>query len=215
MAMPTLDSFAQRLYDALAPLQFAEAELDYPLAKYIAALGKMFQIVEDYSRDQLIDDDFAPGWSQLLDLARAPSEALPWLGQFIGVPVTLGLTDAQQREQIVAVGGWNRGTPATIAAAAGLYLTGNKTVVFRERSPIACPSEPAYGLEIVTYLDETPDPVATEAAIRAQKPAGIVLLYQALTGQDFESLYENHPDFDSVYTTYTTFQGVLTDSPGH
>ena len=213
--MPTLDSFAERIYAALEPLQFSEAELDYPLAKYIAALGAMFQVVEDYSRDQLIDDDFAPGWSQLLDIGRAPSAALPWLGQFIGVAVTAGLSDAQQRAQIEAVGGWNRGTPATIAAAAGLYLTGNKSVIFRERDSIACPAEPAYGLTVITFTSETPNPTATEAAIRAQKPAGIVLNYETLDGQDFENLYLNHPDFQDVYTVYTTFQGVLLDDPGH
>jgi hypothetical protein len=215
MAMPTLDSFAERLYAELAPVTFAEAELDYPLAKYVAALGAMFQVVEDYSRDQLIGDDFAPGWSQLLDLSRAPTVGLTWLAQFIGVAVTAGLSDAQQRAQIAAVGGWNRGTPATIAAAAGLYLTGNKTVIFRERDAIACPTQPAYGLTVITFVSETPNPTATEAAIRAQKPAGIVLNYETLVGQDFENLYLNNPDFQGVYTTYTTFQGVLDDDPGH
>lgn len=215
MPMPTLGSVAQDLYDELEPMQYAEVENDYPLAKFLGGLGTMIQVIDDYARDQLISGDFAPGWSQLLDLARCPTVALPWLGQFVGVPVSLGLDAAGQRSQISAVGGWNRGTKTSIAAAAALYLTGNKTVIMRERSPIACPSEPAYGLEIITYDFETPDSAKTLAALIAQKPAGIVLDYQVLPGQDFELLYENNVNFQAVYTKYTTMQGLLTDNPGH
>jgi hypothetical protein len=174
----------------------------------------MFQIVEDYSRDQIINGKIAPGWSQLLDLDRAPAEALGWMGQFVGVPLLQGLSDAAQRARIRAVGGWNRGTPASIIAAAQQYLTGAKTVILRERDPVASPVEPAYGLTVITYTSQTPNSAQVLAALQAQKPAGLLLNYQVKTGQDYQSLYVNHPTYSNVYGSYLTYQGVVVDQPG-
>lgn len=209
MPAPDLATFAQRIYDGLAPLQYAEVDEDYPLANYLGALGVMFQIVEDLGRDQLVDGEFLPGWSQVMDLGRVPDVAVAWLGQFVGVFVTAGLTPTQQRQQVASVGGWKRGTPAAIAAAAQLYLTGTKQVIFRERDSIACPAEPAYGLTVITKTSETPDPTLTEAVIRAAKPAGIVLNYETLPGLDFEELFLTYATMQDVYTSFATFEDVL------
>ena len=54
---------------------------------------------------------------------------------------------------------------------------GTKFVDLIERSDVACPSDPAYGLMVVTRPSETPDPDATLTALAAAKPAGIVLLH--------------------------------------
>lgn len=210
MPAPVLDSFAQRLYDSVAPLAYDDANHSYALANYCAALGQMFQIVDDYSRDQ----GTQPGWSQLLDINRCPPEALGWLGQFVGVYLIAGLTDAQQRARILAAGGWNRGTLASIVAAAQQFLTGTKTVIIRERDPAASPTQPAYGLTIITYVSETPSPAATLAAILAVKPAGIVLNYVTATGEDYQSLITNHALYSNVFADFLTYQGVATATPG-
>lgn len=197
-------SFADDVYEELLPLQFAESENDFALQKFIRALGRMFQEVEDYGRDT----EDGPGWSGVLDVNRAPTKALAWLAQFVGVTVDPNLSDAEQRARLLSTDGWRRGSSASLIGAASLYLTGNKTVIFRERD-----GDP-YRLRVVTYADETPVPSKVEAALNAQKPAGIVLDYRVQLGQDFDQLLTHHPTFANVYSSYITFQGIAEDRPG-
>lgn len=214
MSLPVLSSFAAELYERLAPIAWDEARQDYALAKYLGGLGQMFQVVDDYGRDQLVNGEYAPGWSQLLDINRCPSPALGWLAQFVGVRLQTGLSDAAQRARIQGTDGWNRGKVSAIVAAAQQYLTGTKTVIIRERDPAACAAQPAYGLTVITKTAETPSSAAVLAALTIAKPAGIVLNYQVLTGNDYQSLVTNHPLYSDVFSTYLTYQGVVNDAPG-
>jgi hypothetical protein len=43
---------------------------------------------------------------------------------------------------------------------------------------------------VVTRDDETPDPAKVQAALMAQKPGGIVLLYRQIQGWDYEALQQ-------------------------
>jgi YVTN family beta-propeller protein len=60
----------------------------------------------------------APGWSQVVDITRCPEYALPWLGQFIGsaIPQDNGFTYEQLIQKISQRSGFQRSTPASIAA---------------------------------------------------------------------------------------------------
>jgi hypothetical protein len=167
MPAPVLASFAQRLYDSLLPVRRDDAQHGYALALYCAGLGSMFQIVDDYSRDQVVGNVIAPGWSQLLDADRAPDEALAWLGQWVGVRVTAGSTPANQRLQIKSVGGWKRGTPGSLVAAIQATLTGTKSVTVIERNG------GPYNITVITKASETPSPSASLAAAVSQKAAGL------------------------------------------
>src|SRR5262249_13772648 len=128
----------------------------------------------------------ADPFETLLDPARCPPWALPWLAQLVGLrlPTTLSVPD--QRAFISALASHNRGTPAALEAAAGLFLTGNKTVYFPERDPTG--TDPAYTLEVVTLDNETPDPAAVAAALQAQKPGGIILNYRHILGWDYQQM---------------------------
>jgi hypothetical protein len=215
MPEPILKSFAAALYDSLTPLAAQDAGLNWPLANYMAAIGEMFQVVDDYGRDQLLSGGkIAPGWSQLIDVDRCPLEALPWLGQFVGVSVDTGLSEADQRTQIRNANGWKRGTVGAIVAAAQQLLTGTKSVTVVERDPTASASHPAYGLSVFTRTSETPDSAAVLAAIISQKPAGIVLNYQDLAPVTYEDLFLDYATYRTIYSTFTTYQGVYTNTPG-
>jgi hypothetical protein len=154
------------------------------------------------------------GWSALVDLARAPTKGLPWLSQLAGVVLAAqgsrsdATYDTESRAAIATTSGQRRGRPSAMIAAAQASLTGDKRVILRERFG------GAYLAEIITFTSETPDPVRTEADIRAQKPGGIILTYTRLTGEDYEILYSNNLDYDHVKTTYATYEGVLVDAPG-
>lgn len=91
----------------------------------------------------------APGWSQILDINRCPSYALPWLGQFVGVDLskTPGLTYEQSVHKILSRPGFGRGTTkslqSSLTAIINNALTGSATpinqsqvIVLENTSPI-------------------------------------------------------------------------------
>lgn len=202
---PELEPFAEALYASMEPVaSYMDGDRNaYALAHLCGAIGAMFQPVDTLARD----NDDGPGWSAVLDLARSPW--LPWLGQFLGVTPRAGATDDEQRASISGTAGFRRGSVAAMRAAAALHLTGEKSVILRERdgSP--------YRLEIVTYTDETPDPAATLADVLTQKPAGLMLSYRHQSGNDYQAVTEH--DLPGVFTyaetetTYADYGDVLID----
>jgi hypothetical protein len=204
-------SVAERVYAEVEPMTRHDAEQDWALLVYLGGLlNPTLQEVEDYAADT----PTRPGWAGIMTVDDAPTKALPWLAQFVGVQLEPGLSDADQRDRIRSTDGWKRGTRASIIGAAKQYLTGDKLVIIRERDPAACATEPAYGLTVITYASETPDSAKVLAAILAQKPAGIVLNYVVASGQDYESVFENFATYQALKNAYATYQGVATDTPG-
>jgi hypothetical protein len=196
------DTFAARLYLALAPLARGDEQQQWSLLILVNAIGVMYQLLEDYLRDT----PSGPGWSPLLDLDRCPPEALPWLGQFVGVRVIQNTTPDEQRQRIRSTDGFRRGGVEAIRAAAAATLTGAQTVVILERD-----TDP-YNLSVTTYADETPDPVTTYTALLAAKPAGLTLGYTAgETGQTYDILNARVASFDEAETRYVNYIAVQLD----
>jgi hypothetical protein len=200
-----------RVYSALEPMTTNDVLTSYSLLKYVTALALG---MEDVATLAETDVDGEIGWSKIIDINRCPDEALPWLAQFIGVQVPPGQTPDVQRQRIRTTDGWNRGTVSAIAGAAAQYLAGTKQVTMRERFNPGVGADP-YHLQIFTLTGETPNPTQVQNAIIRQKPAGIILHYSTMAGQDFQQLKDNHgPNFSNVYSTYATFQGVYQNVPG-
>jgi hypothetical protein len=197
--------FGTDLYAELEPLAYDDANQDNALLTYLDTIGSMFDEIEGYARDGPLGE---PGWSIILDLSRAPEKALPWLGQFVGVRITEGLTLAQKVSQIQARGGFGRGTPLALVLAAQTFLTGGKTVVLRERDTSA------YHLTVFTYTSETPDSAKVASALQAAKPAGLVLSYSVVAGGTYGGLLAGYATYDAVRTGFLTYQGVLNNVPG-
>lgn len=166
--MPILE----QMRDELAPI------ITPDLDTYLQAIAAMFAEIELYG----LDTDDGDGWSILFDVDRCPAKALPFLGQAIGVTVPVGMAEADARAVIRDRPQWRRGTPARMVEAAQATLTGTKSAQLLERSAAACPSDPAYGVTLVTITSETDDPTATVNAVLAVKPAGIVLLHVVSSG---------------------------------
>lgn len=185
------DKFSEDSRERLEPF------LNAPLGVLLDAIGVMFEQVQEIA----VDGD-QPGWTVPVTLSDA--KELDWLGQFLGVRVAPSLTDAQKRVAIGDVEGFNRGTVEAIRSAAAETLTGNKTVNLDERV-----GGDAYALSVTTYVPDTPDSAVTEAAIRAVKPAGIVLTYQVLDGQtyiDIEGDYSDYADVESTFADYAAIR---------
>lgn len=193
------DTFAERLYDALAPLAQLDPVNGWALLIYCNALGQMFQLIEDLVRDT----PEGPGWSTLVDLDRCPDVALGWLGQLVGVRLIPSSTADEQRARIASTDGFRRGTRDALIGAASATLTGEQTLIFRERD-----GDP-YVLTVASYVADTPDPAATESALVAQKPGGILLHYRTMTGQDWQLVRDTSATWQDVASTYPTWGDVL------
>lgn len=184
------------LYNELGPLTAGDDALGYPLRTYVdTAAGQILQDLDDLVRDT----PAGPGWSQAMDPDRAPTAALGWLGQFIGVLVDTSLSDPDQRTQIKTESGFARGTVGAIKAAAEKHLAAGQYATITERSggnayalkvtvngagvqrrdyadlAVSYPTYNALAAAFPTYADFAPASDQITAAINAVKPAGLVL----------------------------------------
>lgn len=208
---PVIGIVGQQLYDAVRPITVYDESHDYVMKYLCEALGRQFEVVATYAYDR---SETEPGWSILMDVDVCPPEALAWLGQFVGVRFIAGLSEADQRLKVKSTDGFNRGTVAAIRTNVQRFLTGDKVVIIYERAdPIDYPTDHAYRLVVHTYDSETPDAPAVIAAIIEQKPAGIILEYSSVLGQDYNQLVLNHPTYDDVLNDYADYNAVLTDTP--
>lgn len=210
----TPESFAERLYVALAPVASQDPSVGWALLIYCNAIGQMYQLLDDLMRDS----PEGPGWSGLMDLERCPDVALPWLGQFVGARIPIGLSDADQRAWVAGTSGWKRGTAASMIEGARATLTGSQRLIFRERDGAAWgdPQKPevAYHLTAYSYATETPDPALTLSALLAQKPGGIVLHYHAAQMQDYQNVKDTNATYQVVKTTFRDYAALATNQPG-
>jgi hypothetical protein len=204
---PNHTPLGQRLEARTDPIAPEDQTYGYAHAHLAEALSRgLIQLQEIFD-----PDDGSPPFSPLLDPARCPAWALPWLAQLVGVAIPATATEQQAREIIVGLAGHKRGTTAMLEAAAGFYLTGTKTVFFRERDPDS--PDPPYTLEVVTLDDETPDPDAVRAALMAQKPAGIILNYRQVQGQDWQQVVTENATWNTVVSRYATWNDLVERTP--
>jgi hypothetical protein len=204
---PVVTEAAEELYVSLGPWSRADEALGedggWQLLHFCeAAVGQLQPLL-----DVISDTEDGIGWSIVLDVERAPAAWLPWLGQFVGVTVDPVLDEAGQRAQISSLPGTKRGSPGSIAAAAQRYLTGTGTVYLIERhgSP--------WRLTVAMLTGEAAADIRPqlEAAVRALKPAGIVMAVRYILGSDYDSLRDTHASYDEILTLYTDYNDVLSD----
>lgn len=202
MTRPVVPDVADQLYDELGVTQPADEQLGWPFLIFLAgvagAMGELPAIVRD--------TDSGPGWSAVLDPARCPAWALPWLAQFAGVKLTEGTSEAEQRARITSPPAFQRGTVDAMTAAARLHLTGAQqvTLIERDGSP--------YRLTVITYTSQTPDAAKVEAAVRSQKPAGLILTYRVDDGWNIgqlEAAYASVSAAEAAFTSIANLEGNL------
>lgn len=196
---------AEQIYAALDPFTRVKPLQQLALINFIDAwatpfLGEIYDLVRD--RDE------GPGWSILFDPDRAPSNALPYLAQFVGVELSNNMTDLERREAIKNPSGWRRGTPEALVDAVARTLTDTRKVIVIERHEGS-----AYKLWVRTLVVETPDEDATVAAILSQKPLGIVLTYQSITGLSWFDVDSENADWATVNATYDDLEEMVFTTP--
>jgi hypothetical protein len=185
------------LYDRMGWAQ--DKDESGQLHQWLSGVGQMMQYVDTLCRDGYdAGDNVAPGYSQLLDINRAPTSALPWLAQFVGVGLDDTENDDTQRYLIKNPPGFARGSVGAIIAAANQFMLPGYTITLTERdtSPyhlaISVPSQGIKGTSTCLSVSQQfsacsqlPGAFATcadlwrtdaeiAAAITAAIPAGIV-----------------------------------------
>jgi hypothetical protein len=194
---PATAPYGERLRERTQPLAPDDERYGYAHWILCESIARIFLELQEVFDP---DDPTVPPVAPILSVDLCPDWALPWLGQFVGVQLPVGIAPDAAREAIRSVAGWSRGTRRALEAAAGFYLTGAKTVYFRERD-----AGNAYALEVVTVTAETPDPAQVLAALAAQKPAGIILRYRTVEGWDYEQVIltgDTYADLTAAYATY-------------
>lgn len=184
-------SVAEQITESLGPFARESADLTDFVEAITAPIEQVYGIIGEE------DQEF--GWSVALDPDNCPASVLPWLAQFEGVTLTDDMTVAEQRAAIAAREGSARGRPETIRSRVARTLTISRRVVIRERY-----DDDAYALQIRTLASETPDENLTRAAIISQKPAGIVLDYEAVADGTYGELETDFATYGDIpEQTYT------------
>lgn len=206
MTYPTdpLSPLGERLKERTQPLAPDDATYDWAHAKLCEGMMLPFEQLAELVDPE--DETMVP-WEPLFDVNICPEWALPWLGQLVGVRVPAGLTEQQKRDMIKGLANFKRGSPEAIIAAAQLTLTGNATVLLRERD-----AGNPYQLEVVTYSSETPDPAATMRAILSQIPAAIVLTSRAQPAWDYEQMTLRGGTYAEQTLAYSTYADLAIDN---
>lgn len=174
------------------------ADDDGSLATYLEALSRGYEQVDSVVRDT----DAGPGWSAMLDANRAPTWALRWLGQLVGVQVPPGQPEALSRNAIRTPAGWRRGTPQAIIDAVRPTLTGTQTVILLERD-----TDP-YHLTVATFTDETPNTAATDAAALAQKPAGLLMDVVDISHWAYITMNTGYATYTALNAAFATYNAL-------
>lgn len=182
MAAPVEGTVAGRIYRRWRPLHNGDAAAGYPLGSLAESIALPLDAVDLLARES----DTHPAWGLLWDATNAPLWVLPWIALNVGVEWR-SATSETLRTTILDLPNFKGGLQSAQIAAAKLTLTGAKRVTVTE------PYLGDFWQQLyVTYVAETPDPVATERAIVSRKAAGKVLTYRNDPGWSvgaFEAFY--------------------------
>jgi hypothetical protein len=66
---------------------------------------------------------------------------------------------------------------------------------------------------VITLAAETPDAARVEAAILAQKPAGIVLSYSAIAGQTYRAVLTEVDSYRELRATWASYRDLRDHPP--
>jgi hypothetical protein len=206
--MTTVPAVTEHWYDEFGVVQPGDEQAGWPLLTLLAGMGVAFGPLHDLVRDT----DEGPGWSPLLDPARAPAWALPWLAQLAGVTLTPG---APRRR--VARGDHQ---PARVSPR---HPAGDRRRdrADADRRPAVTLRERDGGpwlITVITYTAETPDPAAAERAARSQKPAGLLMTFRVDPGwrrRQLEATYSTRTvgDIEAAFATVGDLESNLPVGP--
>lgn len=206
-APPIETTVGDDLYDALAPLTYADAALGWPLAHYLSCVGLILEEIAVLVRT---DDEGNDGWSAFADPTRCPDDFLYTLAQWAGVryPRRMSLPDLRALIGPHAPGVW-RGTKDAITVGVRRFIGPDGSLYFEERAD----GDP-YKLRIFTFTSDTgANQAAIEAELRGLVPAGLILDYQVRVGQTYAMAHAQADTYADMAAKWATYGDMASAPP--
>lgn len=197
-----MSAVAERILDGIGPA--ARAQAGPVLQDLVQSLATPAAEV-----DTLVQPGSRAGWASAFDLDTSPYPR--WLAQLVGVNVPGGLTDDQVRVLVRDRPAQRRGTPAALLAAVRATLQGGRRAELLERV-----NGNAYATTVRVYQSEIPnlDVTAVERAAAAQKPVGLVVTVQVLSGATVEHMRTIHgPTVSDYLSRFPTVRAAADHIP--
>lgn len=132
----------------------------------------------------VVGDGTRPPWTDAFDLERTAFPA--WVGQASGTPVPGSLSLPAQRAYVRDRPAQRRGTVGALVATVQQTLRGSRRVVLVERDG------GPYRLRVQVYASEVTDVEQVRAAALTQKPVGLVLTVEVLSGASVAHMRDFH-----------------------
>ena len=159
-------------------------------------------------------DTSVSGTAELANPDAAPRTWLRWLAWLVGIDLDT-IPDAEKRAAIAQASSLRRrGSAVSIVRAVQRTLTGSRSCrVFWNVS-----TNDPYELIVVTLTAQTPDSTASLAAALTEKPAGMDLILQDVTGSLYSELVteytgDDYADLAGDYTDYDDLADWVAPSP--
>jgi hypothetical protein len=191
---------------------------DETLQWYLDAIGALFQETAAITHDIGTDGEpgYQTGYGSIFtvnprfpgDTAICPTELLPFVGQFVGVPIPPSADDAAARSLITSEQGLQRGSPSAIVAAAKRFLTDTQTVT---NEPQVTPSgqvNPFY-FTLVVRLAEVLDGPSLAAAVEAVKPAWMQWALVFSDGTPWYALPNAWSTYKNTWNSFASTQSPM------
>lgn len=156
---------------------------------------------------------YVPGWSTLLDPYNCPAQFLPFLAQFNGANVPVGLDATTARAVIIGESAQHRGTVASVVSAVTRNLTGTQFVVVEERLN-ALGDEDPYHFLVLVRPEEVISVQAITDSVNAIKPGGVMWTLIQTDGWIISQMEASQVTISALEANFATINGLENDRPG-
>lgn len=169
-----------------------------------AAMGPALRLADIADPDTSVT-----GTAEVANPDAAPRPWLLWLAWLLGLDIST-VPDSEKRVAVSQASSLRRrGSKRSIIRAAQRTLTGSKSCrVYWNLST----TDP-YVITIVTLTAQTPDSVATLVAAETEKPAGIEIQLQVVTGAVYNELPPNFADYDALAGAFADYDDLTNYIP--
>lgn len=156
---------------------------------------------------------YSPGWSKLLNYLDCPDEFLPYLSQFNGADVPVGLDPATARQKIVAESAQHRGTPLAVKSAVQRNLRGTQSVVILERTDEEGANP--YWFLVIVRPEEVIEVQALTDDVNATKPGGVQWTLIQTDGWTIGQMEASFLTIGALEAAFATLGGLENEQLGH
>lgn len=182
------------------------------LRDYLEAMGSMFSETELYA---ISEEDDELGWMILFDPDLCPPQALPYLAQYVGEQLPVGISEPDAREWIKDAPNQRRGTLESVVRVAQRSLSGDRIVQVRQRSGSGL-ILPEDQITVQTYTHQTPN---VDQVIRDLEndavPYDITLNMVVLPGQTWADVNATYANWSAVEADNPTWLDLQGRTPGY